>query len=266
MTIWGKSFIFNGVPSEIYDLRFFDFDPPNPANSPSGGTVSIMEEWLYRREKPYFYGRYYQESLEFDMVVGSYSYIDGASRDAIQTWLVGRSSYLPLRIVQDDISDIVYNVIFTQSTKIDVGGLNYAIMLHAKCDRPWAVSYPAATTITNSSASSIYTTNFDFVNGSTYSGYNKPTITFTMGTLGGNLSIVNASDSDRNFAFTDLAANEIITVDNDRGIITSSGSSLRMANFNKNFFRAIQGINDLTVSGSIVSLTITPVFAKGVGA
>jgi hypothetical protein len=47
MSFYGSSFIFDGIPSELYDLRFFDFSPSNPANASAGGSVNIKEEWLY---------------------------------------------------------------------------------------------------------------------------------------------------------------------------------------------------------------------------
>lgn len=267
-SFFGKSFIFDGIPSETYDLRIFDFNPSNPGSSTGGGNVSIIEEWLYRRSKPYFYGRYYQTSLEFDLVVGSYNYIDGETRNAIQLWLLGKNEYLPFRIVQDDISGIVFNAILTQGDPIYIGNLNYALTIHVKCDGPWAIYYPPVITKTYSSGSALET--FDYINSSVYNGYNRPTISFTMsGSIvdsSGSFVIINNTDNGRRFGFTDLAANETITVDNDKGIITSSGSSLRMANFNKNFLRLLQGVNSLTISGSITNLTITSIFERGVGA
>jgi hypothetical protein len=248
----------------MFDLRIYDFSPSNPASSSAGGEVQIHEKWLYRRETPYFYGRYYNSPLEFDFTVGSYSIIDGTTRDAIQAWLLGKSTYLPLRIVQDDISDITFNVILTRQDNIYIGNLNYALTLHARCDRPWGLYYPPILTRTYSGANAVET--IEYYNESVYSGYNKPTISFTMGGSGGDLSIINETDGDREFLFSDLSPNEVITVDNDKGIITSSGSSLRIQNFNKNFLRLVQGENILSISGSITQLTFDTVFAKGIGA
>lgn len=268
MSFYGSSFIFNNVPSEIYDLRVFDFSPSNPGEGQAGGEVKINEQWLYRREKPYFYGRYYDTSLEFDLTVGSFSYIDANTRSAIQEWLLGKSVYLPLRIVQDDLSDITYNVILTQQSNIYIGNLNYALTLHAKCDRPWGIYYPPVLTKTYPSGSVVES--FEYYNSSVYNGYNKPTVTFTIG--GGSsieynfFSIINETDSDREFRFDNLDPYEVITVDNDKGIITSSGSSLRIGNFNKNFLRLLQGGNTLSISGSITELKIDSVFARGIGA
>lgn len=264
MAFWGKSFIFNGISSENYDLRILDFDIANPVVSPSGGDVSIKEEWLYRRETPYFYGRFYETSLEFDFTVGSFSAIDGATRNAIQTWLLGKNTYLPLRIVQDDISDITYNVIFTRAPNSYVGNVNYALTLHAKCDRPWGLYYPPV--FTKIYPGGLMSDSFTYLNKSTYSGYNKPTISFTMDGTGGSFSIINASDNNRQFLFTGLSPYETMTIDNDKGIITSSTGNLRITNFNKNFFRLPQGINNLSLAGYITDFSMTCVFPRGIGA
>lgn len=263
-SFWGSSFIFNGINSELYDLRIYDFSPSNPSTNPAGGEVSIYEKWLYKRETPYYYGRYYQNPLEFDFTVGSYSYIDVATRNAIESWLTGQSTYLPLRIVQDDMSIIVYNIIITQSSHVYIGNMNYALTLHARCDRPWGLHYPPLLSINYSSDTVSQT--ITYLNESSFSGYNKPTITFTMNSSGGSFSITNQSENNRVFSFTDLIAGEKITVDNDKGIISSSTGLFRMENFNKNFLRLIQGKNILNLAGNISQFTLSAVFPKGVGA
>lgn len=266
MSFWGSSFIFDGKQSELYDLRIYDFNPSNPASSPAGGDASIYEQWLYRREKPYFYGRYYESALEFDFTVGSFSIIDSNTRSAIERWLLGRPTYLPLRIVQDDMTEICFNVIITQSTHIFIGNMNYALTLHARCNAPWGFYYPP--TLTKSYTGGLQSETFNYYNSSDFAGYNKPVITFTMdstGSLVNYFSITNASDDSRIFRFDNLTPYEQITVDNDLGIITSSTGALRMGNFNKNFFRLIQGTNALTIAGYITQFTLDAEFARIVG-
>lgn len=261
---YGQTIIYDGIQSENYDLRILDFNFSNPSESTAGGDASIMEDWLYRRETPYFYGRYYQSSLEFDFTLGSFNAIDGATRSAIEAWLLGRHKYLPLRIVQDDISDIVFNVILTKSNHVYVGNLAYGISLHAKCDRPWGLYYPPI--LTKVYAGGLMTETFDYPNVSAYDGYNRPTVTFTMDSTATYFSLINATDSNREFRFDNLTAGEKITVDNDKGIISSDLGNLRIANFNKNFFRLIKGVNSLTISGYITEFTLSTSFARMVGA
>lgn len=263
---YGSSFIYNNIQSELYDLRIFSINPSGLSESSAGGDSTILEKWLYRREVPYFYGRYFSTPLEFDITVGSFSYIDGGTRHAIESWLLGKSTYSPLRIVQDDISDTVFNCIFTRSSFLYVAGLSYALTLHARCDRPWGISYPP--TLTKTYTGGLASETFTYINDSAYKGYNKPVLSFVMDnspTTNRYISIINASDSNREFRFDSLNPNEEITVDNDKGIITSDTGYLRLSNFNKNFFRLVQGANNLTLSGYITSLSMDAIFAKGIG-
>jgi len=185
--------------------------------------------------------------------------------------LLGKSTYLPLRIVQDDIADISFNVILTKSTNLYIGNLNYAMTLHARCDRPWGIYTPPdfiRTYASGSLSGSPIDDTITYTNSSVYDGYNKPTITITMREFdAGYVTITNLTDDpSRQFSFTNLDPNEVITVDNDKGVITSSGSSLRMANFvGKNFLRLVQGVNDLNIVGTVKEIKISSVFSKGVG-
>ena len=87
-----------------------------------------------------------------------------------------------------------------------------------------------------------------------------------MGAQGDYFQITNVSDGGRVFRFDDLLQGEEISVDNDKGIITSNTSLLRMSKFNKNFFRLVRGNNTLLVEGNIRQFSIQAVFPKGIGA
>jgi len=272
MNFYGKSFIFDGISSDLYDLRILNFSQSSPSEGVSTGVINTMEEWLYRREMPYFYGTYYQNSLEFDLTVGSFSYLDGTSRDTILRWLLGRQRYLPLKIVQDDISTFVFNVIFTQINPVYVANLNYAFKIHAKCDRPWAYYVPPTTirTYTPVSNTGLLET-LAYYNSSSFSGYNKPIVSFTISgsaPSSAQFSIINRTDDAtgaRPFSFTGLQPSEVLTVDNDKGIITTSASALRMSTFSKNFLRLVQGVNSLEIYGYATNFTLDTKFARSVG-
>jgi hypothetical protein len=264
---YGASFTYNGVSSELYDLRILNFDT-SVADSPPDGEVNILEKWIYRKSRPYYYGRAYQTPLEFDFTVGSFNSIPGAIRNSIESWLVGQMSYQPLRIMQDDISDTVFNVIFTRAPTKYIGNVNFALTLHARCDRPFGIYYPPVMSgsFTSASPAVLKTSSFVYNNLSADADYNRPEVSFTMNSNGGSFSLTNLSDSSRQFLFTGLSPLEELTVDNDREIITTSSSALRMTNFNKNFFRLIYGVNNINLSGNITDYSITATFAKKIGA
>jgi len=62
-------------------------------------------------------------------------------------------------------------------------------------------------------------------------------------------SLTNLSDNNRTTSFSDLLNGEIITIDNQKQIIVSSNNIYRFNNFNKNWFRLVQGTNKIQVQG-----------------
>jgi phage-related protein len=146
---------------------------------------------------------------------------------------------------------------------IRVGNIVRGVKTTVVCDSPFYYTFPITTTYTYGSPPSSSAILFD--NFTQDSGYTFPTIEITMNGTGGTATIVNSTDNTRTFQFTGLAANEVINVDNDLQIITSSLSLLRLANFNKNFFRFLKGRNILSVTGNISQLKFTYQFAKKLG-
>jgi hypothetical protein len=263
MSFYGSSFTYNGVPSEVYDLRILNFNASSPSDSPAGSDVNIVEKWVYRQDHPYYFGRIYQTPLEFDFTVGSFNSIPADMRSAAESWLVGQMSYQPLQIIQDDMANTVFNVIFTKASTTYIGNVNFALNLHARCDRPWGLYYPPR--IVKNYIVEPMIDQFIYNNQSDNPDYNKPQIVFTMNNSGGDFTITNYSDNSRQFIFTGLYPNEIMTIDNDLEIISSNLGYLRMGHFNKKFFRMVQGVNDLIIKGSISKFIMSPVWAKKVG-
>ena len=262
---YGKSFSYNNISSEDYDLRILNFETGGLKDGPAGGDSAIYQKWIYRRSKPLFYGRTRNVPLEFDLTIGSENAISGDMRHLIESWLVGRNNYLPLQIAQSDIDGIIFNVIFTKSNNKYIGNLNYAMTLHAQCDAPWGFSYPQ--TLTKSYVGDeIYNETFYFYNDSADDDYLYPTISFTTSGIGTSFSLTNNTDNSRVFSFSDISAGETIDVDCSNQIISSDTGLLRMDKFNRKFFRLLQGDNSLTLTGSVTNFEMTYQFAKEVGA
>ncbi len=262
---YAKSFIFNGVPSEVYDLQIFNFESGGVRDGPAGSDSTIYQKWPYRKSKPYFYGTSQNTPLEFDFTVGSENAISGDMRNLIEKWLLGQRGYLPLQIIQDDLDGIIYNVFLTKATTKYIGNLNYGLNLHAQCDAPWGFSFPQTLTKTYS-GSAIVSETFDFYNESANSDYLYPELSFTTSDIGTSFSLTNLTDdTTRIFAFTDISAGETMTVDCDREIISSSTGLLRMPKFSRKFFRLLPGNNSLNMVGGITEFTMTYSFAKKVG-
>ena len=271
MAFYGAEVIYNGVSSALYDLQILEFN--ETMDAPAGSDSAVFEKWVYRKTKSYYFGRSQNTALEFDITLGSGLPIDGSKRSAIEKLFLGKMSYLPFQIVQEDISDVIFDVIFTKGTTKYVGNLNVAIALHAKCNAPWG--FTSTKTFSKSySGSSVVTEDIIINNISDDADYLYPLITFKTGTLSPSFSLINHSDANRNFYFgtsatgVSLQQNETIVVDNNLQSISSDNFSglLRLPNFiYKKFFRLVPGANLITVSGGITSFSISYKFARKIG-
>jgi phage-related protein len=259
---YGSEFIYDGIPSSVYDVRILSLEAGGTTNSPAGSDTEIVQEKIYRRSRPYFYGRSTNTNLEFDLTIGSLDPVSAINRSAIESWLIGGMNYAPLQIVQDDMSNITFNVIFNKGTNAYVGNINRGMTVHAFCQDPWGFDSSKILTKTYS-GSAIVNDAFNFYNGSADKDYLKPLITFTMGGASADISITNVADNSRAMTFTGLSSGETMTIDCNRGTIKSSTGLLRMTNFtSKKFFRLVHGWNNINILGGITNFTMTYQFAK----
>ena len=257
---YASSFIFNNIPSEYYGLRIFNFGNGGNENQSSGGDISLITQDVYRRPIPYFYGVNQDKVLTFPIVFGSYSALDKTTQDLIHKWLFGQMGYKKLIVVQEDMTDIYYNCFLVDPKSVYIGNLGYAFEATVVCDSPWAWSY-------DKTFARAYTTdniddNFVFVNESVNKDYLYPEISFTLNSLGSGITITNVTDNNRQFIFTGITPLEIITIDNDRQTLSSSTGLYRLSRFNLNWFRLLQGMNTINISGGVSSFTMNYKFAK----
>lgn len=253
---YGCEFVFDGIPSRNYDLRILDFQASGVDKTDAGSEASIFQKQIFRRSRPYYYGRSVNKNLEFDITVGSGDPISSIQRGNIDAWLLGRMNYCALQIVQHDMTSMIFNVIFTKASNAYVGNVNRGMTYHAYCSDPWGFEEPKELVRTYS-GSAIVNEVINFYNDSDDADYLRPQISFTMGGIGDNFTLKNVSDDDRIFYFTNLQSGETITVDNSREIISSSTGLLRMNDFNKRFFRLIPQMNQLVLTGGITEFVLT---------
>lgn len=263
---WGKEIVFNGIPSSRYNLRIVDFDMSAPNGGDAGGKATIHQDWVYRNPKSLYYGISQNTPLEFEVTIANFDTlgISSVDKDVIYQQYLGRQTYLPFQILQCDMENVIFNVIFTSATTQYVGRLAKGITLHGVCNAPWG--YEKAKTLTKSySGSSITLETFNFYNGSADSYYNKPIISFTLNGVGDSFSLTNTTDDSNIFTFSNLSAYETITVDNYKQSIVSSTGLKRISNFNLNWFYLVPKTNSLTINGAISNFSMTYSFAKKVG-
>jgi hypothetical protein len=262
MKFFGNSFIYNNVPSELYDLRIISFDSGGKADYDSGIESDLQVDTIYRKSKANYYGRSHNKQLSFEFTVGSFNQISMDDQNLIKAWLLGSPNFTKLQIVQDDMSNIYYSAIITKATDIHVGNFSYALNLVVTCDSPWAWE-EAKILNKNYTSGGVETDSFNFFNQSVDQDYNYPIIQFTTNAIGTSFSLTNVTDASRVFTFTGISANETITCDCYNKILTSSTGLYRLNTFNKHWFRLIQGNNSISLVGAINNFKMTYQFAKG---
>ena len=176
----GCSFIYDNIPSENFNLRIVEFDNAGKQNYDSGVESELSLDVLYRRSKVNYYGRSVNKPLEIDFTAVSFDPISVDDQHIIKSWLLGSMKHVPLRIVQDDMSQIYYNCIITKAEDIKVGNMGYGLSIHFVCDAPWAWENEK---ILNKDYISGGVTNetFSFFNSSVSKDYLFPIITSSTG-------------------------------------------------------------------------------------
>ena len=263
MAFYGLCYIYDDIPSEQYDLQILNFETGLQTGN-AGGASNIIEDYQIHRNKAYFYKTAHNIPLEFDFTVGSGESKGAIDRDIINRWMLSRSGYKKLQIVQDDMIDVYYNVIFQEAAPLYAGNLMYAIRYSAHCDSGFGWTFPKTVLVTGGTGITNRTLTPIFNDGAE-DGYVYPKLTFTMNNLGGTFTATNISDSSRSLIITGLLSGETITIDSENRMITSSMGRLLIDKFNGNWFRFMGGINSINIAGAITNLSIVYQLTRKMG-
>jgi hypothetical protein len=267
MSFYAKSFSYGGESSEFYSLEIANIEGGSSSN-PGSGQVDIIDQYIFRRPKSYFYGISYTSPLSFPVSFFSPNELTALDISYIQMWLFGGLEYKALAIVQPDMDEIYLNAIFTDPRIIRFGNNIYGISGTCTCDSQFAYTYPKTVVYDEfiREENQLPSKEITFYNNSHYQGYLYPTCEFIRNSqTSGGFSITNYSDDDRVFEFEDLLPYETITVNNDLGIIQSDSGLRRLSNFNKNFLRFVPGVNNLFLEGEVSEFTLTYQFLRRIG-
>lgn len=259
MSFWGNSFIFDGIPSEVHSLTISTPDGGESTN-PGSNDVELLTEEVYKKSRTYLLGVKHSSPLEFDITFTSERELSSVDLTLIQKWLFGHSMYKKLQIVQADMDNVYFNCFLKNPTVYKVGNKIQGINATVLCDAPWGWTFEK--TLSNDYVIANVNDVIVFNNTSDDNDYLYPEIEFTMNSTGGDLTIENQNDDNRQFVFTGLSADEVMTIDNDRNIISSSTGLRRLSTFNKKWFRFAPELNTLAVSGNISNLTFTYQLAR----
>jgi len=255
MSFFAESFIFDGVPSETFNVHITNLGDGGDAYTTGSNSVDIVTQSIFNRAVPYFYGASQVSGLSFPCAITSPDEIVADESRFISNWLFGQMTYKKLQIVQDDMLGSYFNCFLNNPQTLRIGNKIHGYQFEVVCDAPWAWAFEK--TLTKTYTDAWVSDEMAFINTSDNNDYVYPELVITHGSLSGDITIMNATDDHREFILTGLTSGEVITMDNDRGIISSSEGLLRMDNFNKNWFRLLPGYNSLHFYGRITSVDIT---------
>lgn len=106
-SFYGSELIFDGISSLQFDMRISNFESGGTSSGDAGSQAKLVEQRIYRRVSPFYYGRLLHDSLEFEITLSNFdSKFTTYDRNVIESWLLGRSGYKPLMIVQDDMEQV----------------------------------------------------------------------------------------------------------------------------------------------------------------
>lgn len=252
MAFWGKTFVFNDISCEAFDLMLYDIGNDTQGEGTFASTVSIIEDVVGNRWKPWFYGVKYEKKLEFEIVFGVNTeridrgkYLARFEIDEIASWLTGHDKYMWFAIDQEDMAHVHYRCIITDLSLVSYGNIPWAMKATITCDSPYAYLYPQEFSYEINGTKEI-----EFPNGSSHNGYYMPILDITT-TGGGTISITNKTDNDRTFELKDMPASITnIRVNNDTCVITNNADLNLYPYCNCKFFRLVRGYNTLSVTGN----------------
>ena len=234
----GISFVYDGVPSEEYNLGIV-YIGNDGESYPSGSGVEITADSLLRSAQMLYLNGRQTPVLEFEFCVASETPFDGYTLSRVKQWLFGALSYRKLQICLEDLRHLYFNCTLSADGDYVFLGGYYGFNVKVTCDAPFAWEYPR--TFSGALGDAV------FYNTSADAEDLMPILRLHMADAG-DFSIVNHSYDDRALVFTGLSKGEEITVDNRKGMITSTEGRGRLAKFNKCFLRLRPGVNRLTIT------------------
>ena len=123
MAFYGRSFIYDGVPSELYGLYIMDINADSISSSMGSSSMDILEQKIYRKATPYFFGSTPSPKLEFEFSAYAEQELDAVQFELIQKWLFSSRTYKKFQIDQFDINDIYFNAILNEPKIQRIGNL-----------------------------------------------------------------------------------------------------------------------------------------------
>lgn len=265
MELSGSYFEYNGTTSRKYGLIFANFNTDRYARL--NGEIKSNVIFNKADKRNYFIGESFEDSpIQFDaeIITVNDRVINVFERREIERWLFHRSDYCKLYSDMDcDIYGEAYELVdgiqkrlylnarFINPEKIESGSGLVGYRFTVECDSCMAWQDPVIYEydLVSNSATTISLEIDTDINDYTY-----PKVTIKTGSTGGDIQIINFTDSiERATSFVDLSPNITFTMRGD-GVNYISGQYYQKFS-NKNFIRLLNGNNRLNLTGDIAKIT-----------
>lgn len=255
----GYPFIYNKIPSEMYDVSLVFLDE-SYTNRPSGSGIEMITDSVRRNARVLYLDAKQAPPLQFGIEVVFENPVDVFVFTQVKDWLGGEISFKELQICAENFNTYYFNCYIQLEEDLVYNGGYRGLKATVICDAPWAWEFEDVIS---------YNLNLDeptviyFNNLSADTELLKPVIEFTMG-KSGDFSIIN-TNTGKITKFTGLVEGETVILDNLYGFITSNTGISRVANFNKVFLKLTKDTNELICSPNATSLIIRFQNAKRIG-
>lgn len=249
--VYGCEFQYDGVSSKEYHLTMCNTENSSMEDADMGLNLDILYD-ASSAPLRYEYSVKYNETISFLMMVvkDNYSYFTRNEVRDISKWLTGRKTAAWLTIIDTGYDDINYLCRVTGIQARKIASETYALLLTWTSASPYAYSNEETYTyhITQKNQEIHIYCDSDDINDYVY-----PYLTIeTLNNATDTISIVNKNDNDRLTRIRGLTKYEIITLDNQKGIINTNIHSKRMLPLfeTRKWFRLLSGENVIVVNGN----------------
>ena len=265
--IYGSHFEYAGVSSRVYGLIIANVETSR-FTKVSG---SIGGAYIFNRsnKKRYLIENDYSDyplSFEVDIVTDNERGIELNDRRAIEKWLFNKHDFRRLYLdITDDIWGETYEIVdgiekrlylycrFVNPERLEYNGgiVGYRVTIETDSGMWYQDTTEKIFTLNNagSATTSRIVVNVD----SDLDEYIYPEVSFTMGSLGGNATIINHTDSDTRLTkFLNLDTGAYVYLKGDLNYV--SGDYYEKFS-GMNFPRLLDGENAITVMGNVKDIT-----------
>lgn len=262
--VYGSSFIYDGICSDTYNLLLCSFESANEESN-MGLDTEILYDVSSSSIKRYEYNIKYSGTISLEMTLAKkdFTYFTRIEIREICKWLTGKKSSAWLSILDEEFDDLNYKARVTSISKKKIGGNVAGLIIKWENSSPYA--YTSEYTYEYTISQNDYLISF-FNDSDDINNYLYPYVEIRAFQNIDRLSIVNTSDNNRLTRINNIVYNEIITMDNENGVIHTNIHDKKILPLfeTRKWLRFISGENILKVNGNC-NLKISCRFPRKVG-